>query len=659
MLELHVTHRHAHPVTLAATLAALIQLPALAAEPDAAAKTDETIVVTADRQPETIDKTTTSVDVVDQDGMRRQGFATKPLDYLRLVPGLDRLDSAGGIDGGIAQIRLRGAASQADTQILVDGVPMIDVTATNGSPNLSQLMFPALSSIEVVRGSQSGLYGSHSVGGVVNFISARPTAQPHGDAVVEYGSFDTCRVAGAATGPIPGAGTTGGGKPVVGYALGVDGIASHGFSTQTTRSDGKPDGFEPDGVRKLGASARVVANPDDRVSIYGSGSFSDVYQAYDGFGDANETDFHTAKLWRLGGGGDVALPGLATANLDYAHTRSIRHEHAVFGDLSYTGDDDFVGAKVGVPLGSLAEVAVGIDADHQAALTGSLDHESQMVGGAYAKGTLSHDAYDLDAVLRRDHTSRKEDATTYRLGAAWSPLDRRIRLHGAYGTAFRAPSLDEQFGVYDFGGSTFVGNPDLQPQQSRSWEAGLDLKPGHGLLLGSTYFDSTYRRRIVSVFDPTFTNGTLVNEGSASRIHGLENEVSWDEPAMPVAVHGTYTWQDSRDDAGEHFVLLPDQKAALDLTVRGGGAWLTVGADAVGPRLASNATHLPGYVTLHAAAGYALTSHLAVYARGENLLDKGHAADSYDAFDPITFASVPYYYTSMPRAVFAGIEGSF
>jgi len=622
---------------------------------------NQTIIVTADRQRETWDATTASTSVVSHDAMREQGFATNPVDYLRTVPGVDVLDANGGIDGGTEQIRLRGSATQADTAILLDNIPLLDVTATNGSAPLALLTMPGLDSIEVVRGSQSGLYGTHAVGGVVNFLTARPTATPTADVQAEYGSFDTWRIAGSATGPISGSALTPDGRPMLGLALGIDGIDSHGFATQTTSPDGKPQGFSDDGVGKIGGNARVEARPDDNTLLYVSGLYSNVYQAYSGYSAPDEDDFHRQQLWRIGGGAEHDFAKQVSLSADYAFTRSIRDEASLSNlDSQYTGNDSFLGVKLAAPVTDTVLMTVGADGDHQSAVTQSLDHESQSTEGVYGRAAYAQGPWNLDGVLRYDRTSRQGDATTYRLGAALSPYDRRLRLHAALGTAFTAPSLDEQFGIYEFPGGSFVGNPGLEAQTSLSFEAGIDIKPVPELLVSSTYFNTEYHRRIVAVYDPTFTNGTLVNEDSDSSIHGVENALDWDKPTNLFAVHATYTWQHTEDDSGNHFVLLPANKGLLDGIVRPTvETWALLGVDAIGKRLASDGSSLSGYATLHAAIGYHVTPQFTIYGRGENLLNKGYVTDQYSGTNPVTFDPQEFYYTGTPRSFFVGVEGRF
>ena len=64
---------------------------------------------------------------------------------------------------------------------------------------------------------------------------------------------------------------------------------------------------------------------------------------------------------------------------------------------------------------------------------------------------------------------------TWRLGAVLDVPEIATHFKAAYGTAFRAPSLFDRFGVNSFG---YVGNPNLLPESAQGWEAGFTTALG-------------------------------------------------------------------------------------------------------------------------------------------------------------------------------------
>ena len=127
------------------------------------------IVITADRVPESIEKTGTSITVVPASEIEK--WADKGVaDVLRDVAGVDVVEAGGA--GQATSVSLRGAGSER-TLVLVDGVPVGDPSATDGSLNFGNLLPVDIERIEVLRGPQSALYGSDAMGGVINIITRK------------------------------------------------------------------------------------------------------------------------------------------------------------------------------------------------------------------------------------------------------------------------------------------------------------------------------------------------------------------------------------------------------------------------------------------------------------------------------------------------------
>ncbi len=59
---------------------------------------------------------------------------------------------------------------------------------------------------------------------------------------------------------------------------------------------------------------------------------------------------------------------------------------------------------------------------------------------------------------------------TWRLGTVLNVPEIATHFKAAYGTAFRAPSLFDRFGIDNFG---YVGNPNLKPESAQGWELGF------------------------------------------------------------------------------------------------------------------------------------------------------------------------------------------
>ena len=109
-------------------------------------------------------------------------------DVLKYVPGLNVVQAGG--PGGQTSIFMRGTNSN-HIKVLVDGIDVSDPSSSNGAFDFGQFLTPDIQKVEVLRGPQSGLYGSDAIGGVINIITKSGSGPAQFNAGVEGGSFDT------------------------------------------------------------------------------------------------------------------------------------------------------------------------------------------------------------------------------------------------------------------------------------------------------------------------------------------------------------------------------------------------------------------------------------------------------------------------------------
>ena len=143
------------------------------------------VTVTAAGFPQSASETSKQLDVVNAGEAAAQGRDSL-VDSLELVPGL-RIAQQGG-PGSFATIQIRGLRT-FDTSILVDGMRLRDVSATQGSANsfLSDLWFADTTRVEVLQGAGASLYGTNAIGGVVNMVTDQGGGSFHGDVDVQGG----------------------------------------------------------------------------------------------------------------------------------------------------------------------------------------------------------------------------------------------------------------------------------------------------------------------------------------------------------------------------------------------------------------------------------------------------------------------------------------
>lgn len=136
---------------------------------------------------------------------------------------------------------------------------------------------------------------------------------------------------------------------------------------------------------------------------------------------------------------------------------------------------------------------------------------------------LRYDWYDVEV---NEPAGRDEDETRFtpKVGLAWM-VTNGLKLRAQYAEAFMMPSADQLAADYSFWGSRIVGNSDLDPEKSRTYEGGLDFVR-NGLSSSLTYFHTDFEDKIVTDY---LSDGfqSWKNLGDAT-ISGFEAELGYD-----------------------------------------------------------------------------------------------------------------------------------
>ena len=212
----------ARRLSLVAALLGATALPNFAWADDTAPLPD--VVVTADRIPEPIADTGSSITVIP--GSRIAQYGTQGVtETLREVAGVEVAQSGG--PGSVTTVRIRGADPGA-VLVLVDGQRVGNVSATDGSLDFGNLTAANIDHIEVLRGPQTALYGSDAMAGVINIITRKgTTGETKRSVSIEGGSYGT----------ISGRASISGGQDGWTYSLGVNAMYTDGFPQYGYRID--------------------------------------------------------------------------------------------------------------------------------------------------------------------------------------------------------------------------------------------------------------------------------------------------------------------------------------------------------------------------------------------------------------------------------------
>lgn len=177
--------------------------------------------------------------------------------------------------------------------------------------------------------------------------------------------------------------------------------------------------------------------------------------------------------------------------------------------------------------------------------------------------------WTLTLGLRHDRYSDFGGTTNPRAALVWA-VDYNLTAKLLYGRAFRAPSFAEMYAINN---PTVLGNPNLKPETTDTWEAAVVWQPSGTTQLGLNVYQYQMNDvlRFVANSDPT-TGATAQNTGQ-QRGHGFELEASWNASSA-VRLSGNYSYQRSVDQqAQQEAGLAPHHKLYVRGDWRVGGDW--------------------------------------------------------------------------------------
>lgn len=501
--------------------------------------------------------------------------------------------------GSAGQISIRGIGGSPTTGVLmlIDGHPQF--MGLMGHPLPDSYVASDVERVEVIRGPASILYGSNAMGGVINIITRKQTANGlGGSAKLSYGSYNTQKQAAS-----------------VGYR-------KNKFSTFASFNHDKTDGHRPNsdfeivnGYLKLGYefNEHFKADADFSIAKFNAqdpgpdtlnakpGNHIDITRGYLALSVANEYDQLSGAIRFYNNFGEHLIS-------DGFHSRDLNNGINLYQTLKvFEGNNLSFGADL---------ANYGGKAENTKAMNGKgvtfADTTVQEAGVyAFVQQTLFQHL-TMNGGVRLQHHSKYGSEWIPSAGFAWQ-LSARTTWRANFSKGFRSPTIRELY--------MFNHNPNLEPERIYSFETGVAQSfIQNKLKIELTgYLVNGDNLIVTGAMGNLYNTGQIHNKGlevgfNARPIKQLEFMLSYSyihmekplfaTPKNNLFLSGTYRW--------EKFRLNCSFQQISDLN-----------NDATGK------TNLISYSLLNAKAAWILNKHFEFTLSGENLLGQTYEPNRY------------------------------
>ena len=530
-------------------------------------------------------------------------------------------------------VYLRGA-SAGKTLILIDGIPVYDASGISGAYDLNFISIDQVERIEILKGSQSTLYGSDAIAGVINIITKKGGAKKIGiTGELSGGSYNTLKGTVGLNGTIS----------KTNYNVQYTKVTSKGFSSaydEPGNNNFDKDGFDENVVR-----ANINQKITDKLALHVNGQYSN-YKADSDAGPFTDDADYTFKTNNLmaGLGTDYKI-GKSMLHFNYSYNKVERTYlddslaapgFAYYSKGEYNGKSHFVELYSNIAIMKHLDVLVGTDYRQQVTdqnyfslsafgpFTTALGDSAKVKQfGVYASVVVKDIAgFNLELGGRYNNFNKYGDVFTFSFNPSYT-INKKVKLFVNVASGFKAPSLYQVYSEYR--------NPttELKPEKSFSFEGGIQYKK-ENVDLRAVYFIRDIKDNIqfFSAGPPNYESYYINADKQKDKGFELEAKVNFGK----VTLNANYTNLDGyikttdngKDTSFFNLYRRPKQSINLNTGIDICKGWyLNIGVQSFGKRMeavyASAPIEMPGYFTWNIYSNYAVTKNIKIFADLKNI----------------------------------------
>ena len=555
----------------------------------------ENITIRSTRIPAGAKDIGSSLYIISEDQIKARGFKDA-IDAISSAPGVTSKQN--GSFGGVGTIRIRGASS-SQTLVLVDGVPVNDSSSPAGGYNFEYLNTSNIQSIEVLKGSQSTLWGSDAIGGVINIYTKQPESTSFG-ASAEIGSFGLKR--GSADINFAGSNSR---FRVSTSKTSVDGIS---------KADEKDGNSEDDGFESESYSMSVSIDLDSLI-LKGSLSYMESQVEYDSYGfatgvqDGDERSNTDEFIGSISAIFDLFDDKLQ--NSIFISQSDINRDYYSNGSFSFgaEGKRELIRYQGNIEVNEFNKIAFGLESEES-----KVDVDESTIDGSFLLYEFRPNSkITISTGIRNDDHEGFGSKTTRRISGTFKPSDNLI-IRSSWGEGFKVPTIFQS--TYFCCGATSA-NSSIRPETSTSYDFGFELFFNEmNSNFSITYFDQDINDQI------NFSFGVGGYE-NIDKVNSEGFEIALDyQISKLMSLYLNYSYIDSVDGNGSSLFYVAKDSGEAGLIYEPNNSFSGSIIARYNGSESSSYGKIDSWIRFDVNGSYKLSGTNELYFRIENLLDE-------------------------------------
>ena len=614
------------------------QKPVPTVSGDSTKNLDE-VVITATKFPIKQSLTGKVVTVIDQKQLQRNSGKSLT-EILNTQAGII-INGSSNVLGTNQDVYVRGAAA-GKTLVLLDGVPVYDASGISGAYDLNLVSVDQVERIEILKGSQSTLYGSDAMAAVINIISKKGGAKKiNATANLAGGSYNTFKGTVGLNGTVKN----------TSYNVQYTKLTSKGFSTaQDQVGNGN---FDKDGIDENVFRANINQKINNKFSIRANAQLSNYKTDADAGQFKDDADYTIKNKNSLVGFGADYTIGKSVLHFNYNYNKINRvylDDSASRGGFSYYSKGDYTGKSHFAELYSNVAVTKNIDvlvgADYRNQLSDQnyfsvsaygpysstpLNDDSVKVNqfGAYASIVVKDLAgFNVELGGRYNNFNKYGDVFTFSFNPSYV-IKNSIKVFGNISSGFKAPSLYQVYSEY----RPVVG--ELSPEKSLSFEGGIQYYKNK-VNIRAVYFSRNITDNIVFINTNTPPSYGFYANADKQKDNGVELEASVD--FGKVTLNANYVNLDgkietktgTKDTTFFNLYRRPRQTLNLNVGIELCKNWnMNIGVQSISKRsefsYGNPPIEMPAYYVWNLYSAYIITKNIKTFVDLKNITDEKYS----------------------------------